>query len=171
MNGGWEEGYGEGGVQDGANIVFHVTKERSLVTFTYDSYNHLLHISEDLREVESASTSCQSTQDCKDRLGSDWECDSGLCVQIEIKDDDSSATCVFTSLLGKNNPALDSVKRFRDEILRKYILGRKVIYLYYQHQGEIFSLLDNNPLLRQVTKKYVESLAAFIGVFLEEGTR
>lgn len=165
-NGGWEESYGEGGERDGANVVFQVTKDGSLMTFTYDSYSSALHVGEDLRGVQSASTSCQSTQDCIDRLGSDWECNSGLCVQIVIKDGDSSTTCVFSSLLGKNNPALDSIRRFRDEVLKKYTLGRKVIDLYYRHEGEIFSLLDGNPHLRQLAKKYVERLAALIEVFL-----
>jgi hypothetical protein len=166
MDGGWEENYGEGGDRDGANIVFAVTKDRSLVTFTYDSNSHVLRVEADLREVESASTSCQSTQDCLDRLGSDWECDSGLCVQIHIQDGDSSTTCVFSSLLGKNNPALDSIRRFRDEVLKKYTLGRKVINLYYRHQEEIVSLLDKNPHLKPAVKTYVERLAALIETFL-----
>jgi len=166
MSGGWGENYGEGGERDGANIVFHVTKGGSLVTFTYDSYSRVLHIGEDLRDVESASTTCQSTQDCVDRLGSNWECNSGLCVQIVIKNGDSSTTCVFSSLLGRNNPALDSIRRFRDEVLKKYTFGRKVIDLYYRHQGAIFSFLDKNPRLKQLAKKYVERLAALIEVFL-----
>ena len=171
MNGGWGENYGEGGDRDGASIVFHVTKDGSLVTFTYDSHSRVLHIGEDLRGVESASTSCQSTQDCIDRLGSDWECNSGLCVQIVIKDGDSSTTCVFSSLLEKNNPALDSIRRFRDEVLKKYTLGRKVIDLYYRHQGVIFSFLDKNPHLKQLASKYVERLAALIEVFSGKGSR
>ena len=171
MNGGWGENYGEGGDRDGANIVFHVTKDGSLVTFTFDSYSRVLHIGEDLRAVESASTSCQSTQDCVDRLGSDWECNSGLCVQIVIKDGNSSTTCVFSSLLGKNNPALDSIRRFRDEVLKKYTLGRKVIDFYYRHQGEVISLLDKNPHLKQLAKNYVERLAGLIEVFLGKGAR
>ena len=171
MNGGWEENYGEGGDRDRANIVFHVTQDRSLVTFTYNSYSHVLHIGEDLRGVESTSTSCQSTQDCTARLGSDSECDSGLCVQIVIKDGDSSTTCVFTSLLGKNKPALDSIRRFRDEVLKKYTLGRKVMDLYYRYQGDILFLLDKNSLLKQVVKKYVKRLAALMAVFLGERAR
>jgi hypothetical protein len=171
MNGGWGENYGEGGERDGANKVFHVTKDGSLVTFTYDSDSRALQIGEDLRGVESASTSCQSTQDCIDRLGSDWECNSGLCVQIVIKDGDSSTTCVFSSLLGRNNPALDSIRRFRDEVLKKYTLGRKVIDLYYRHEGEIFSLLNKNPHLKQLAKNYLERLAGLIEVFLGKGAR
>jgi len=171
MNGGWEENYGEGGDRDRANIVFHVTQGRSLVTFTYNSYSHVLHIGEDLRGVESTSTSCQSTQDCTARLGSDSECDSGLCVQIVIKDGDSSTTCIFASLLGKNNPALDSIKRCRDEVLKKYTLGRKVMDLYYRYQEDILFLLDKNPLLKQVAKKYLDRLAALMEVFLGEGAR
>lgn len=170
MNGDWEENYGEGGDRDGANIVFHVTKDGSLVTFAYDSYSRVLRIEEDLRAVDSASTSCASTQDCIDRLGSNWECNSGLCVQIVINDDESSTTCVFSSLLGRNNPALDSMRRFRDEVLKKYTLGRKAIDLYYRHQGEILSLLDKNPHLKELAKKSVERLAALLEIVMGKGS-
>jgi len=166
VNGSWEESYGEGGEPDGANIVFHVTTDGSLVTFTYDSYNHGLQVGENLKGVQSTSTPCQSTQDCVDRLGSHWECNSGLCVQIVIKDGDSSGTCVFSSLLGKNNPALDSIRRFRDEVLRKHTLGRKVIDFYYRYQGGVLSFLNQNPRLKEFAKTYTERLAALIEMFL-----
>lgn len=43
--------------------------------------------------------------------------------------------------------------------------------LYYRYQGDILFLLDNNPLLKQIAKKYVERLAALMEVLLGEGAR
>ncbi len=45
VGGTWDINYGEGGAQDGANILFSVQEADTLVTFTFDSSSNLLNIS------------------------------------------------------------------------------------------------------------------------------
>jgi pullulanase-type alpha-1,6-glucosidase len=44
----WDENYGAGGVQNGANIAFNVPSDGSLVVFNYDPDSHILDIGGDL---------------------------------------------------------------------------------------------------------------------------
>lgn len=44
----WDENYGAGGVQNGANIAFNVPSDGSLVVFTYDPVSHILDIGGEL---------------------------------------------------------------------------------------------------------------------------
>ncbi len=44
INESWDENYGDGGVQNGANIPFTVAVEDSTVVFTYDPVSHILTI-------------------------------------------------------------------------------------------------------------------------------
>ncbi len=44
LNESWDVNYGQGGVQNGANIAFNVPSANSLVTFLYDAVSHVLDI-------------------------------------------------------------------------------------------------------------------------------
>ena len=44
INESWDENYGQGGVQNGANIQFNVPTNNAPVTFSYDSITHVLSI-------------------------------------------------------------------------------------------------------------------------------
>ena len=161
------ESYGKEGDREGANIVFQVTEEGGLVTFSYDWLNHIVSVREDMTAVASTSTTCQSNQECQDKLGSDWECDSGLCVRIGENNDDTVFFCGFSSFLGQNHPALDTFRRFRDEVLRKYTFGRRLIGLYYRNQHEVFSFVERHPALKKCAVTLIESSAPVLEFFLD----
>jgi hypothetical protein len=164
----WTESYGEEGDRDGANIVFQVTDEGSLVTFTYDSLTHVVSVREDMTAVASEFTPCQSNQECRDKLGSDWECDSGLCVRTGEDDDDTTFFCGFSTFLGNNHPAVDTLRRFRDEVLRKHALGRRLIEVYYRNQHKVFSLVERHPTLKKCAVRLVESVAPVLELFVDD---
>lgn len=168
INEDWTESYGEEGDRDGANIIFQASEEGSLITFRYDPLSHVLSVKEDMTAVAAESTPCQSNQECRDKLGSNWECDSGFCVRIDGNDDDTVFFCGFSSFLGNNHPALDTLRRFRDEVLRKYTFGRRLIDLYYRNQYKFFSLVERHPTLRKCAVRLVESSAQVLEFFLDE---
>jgi hypothetical protein len=174
INQDWGESYGKGGDRDGANIVVRVNEEGSLVTFSYDSLNHIVSVTEDMTAIASASTLCQSNQECQDKLGSDWECDSGLCVRIGEDNDDTVFFCGFSSFLGSDHPALDTLRRFRDEVLRKYAFGQRLINVYYRNQRQVFSFLERHPALKKYAVRLLESSVPVLESFLagrREGSR
>ena len=168
INEDWVESYGEGGERDGADIIFQVTGEGGLITFAYDSLSHVLSTREDTTAVVAEATPCQSDQECRDKLGSDWECDSGFCVRTGGNDDDNNTFfCGFSSFLGDNHPALDIFRRFRDEVLRKHAFGRRLIDLYYRNQGAVFAFIEKHPRLKRVTVNLIEVSAPVLEFFLD----
>ena len=171
INEDWGESYGKEGDRDGANIVFQVTEEGGLVTFSYDSLNHIISVREDMTAVAAESTPCQSNQECQDKLGSDWECDSGLCVRISKDHDNTVFFCGFSSFLGNNHPALDTLRRFRDEVLKKYTFGRRLIDVYYRNQYKVFSFVERHPALKKYAVRLIESFAQVLEFFLDESGR
>src|SRR5512139_2790474 len=171
INEDWGESYGKEGDRDGANIVFEVTEEGDLVTLTYDSLTHILSVREHMTADASASTPCQSNQECQDKLGSDWECDSGLCVRISKDHDNTVFFCGFSSFLGNNHPALDTLRRFRDEVLRKYTFGRRLINVYYRNQSKVFSFVERHPTLKKYAVSVIESFVQVLEFFLDESGR
>jgi hypothetical protein len=167
----WTESYGKEGDRDGANIVFQVTEEGNLVTFTYDSLNHIVSVREDMTAVASESTPCQTNQECRDKLGSDWECDSGLCVRTGEDNDDTTFFCGFSTFLGNEHPALDTLRRFRDEVLRKHALGRRLIELYYRNQSAVFAFIEQHPTLKECAARLIESSVPVLEFFMDDGGR
>lgn len=168
INEDWTESYGDEGEQDGANIVFQVSEEGSLISFGYDPLRHVLSVKEDTTAVASESTPCQSNQECQDTLGSDWECVSGFCVRTGEDHDHTTFFCGFSTFLGNNHPALDIFRRFRDEVLRKHAGGRRVIDLYYRNQGAVFAFIEKHPRLKKCTVKLIESSAPVLEFFLDD---
>ena len=164
----WTESYGENGDFEGRDVVFDVTEDRSAVTFTFDSYTHVLSITERVTQAESDGTPCESNQDCKDKLGSDWECDSGVCVRRNNVDDDTFFFCGFSSFLGNKHPALDILRRFRDEVLRKYAFGRRLIDVYYRNQHKAFSFLERHPALKKCAVSLIECSSPVLELFLDK---
>lgn len=166
----WTASYGEGGDRDGPNVVFEVTEDRSVVTFTYDSYAHVLSVKERVALAESETT-CESNQECRDKLGSDWECDSGLCVRTGEDNDDTTFFCGFSTFLGNEHPALDTLRRFRDEVLRKHALGRRLIELYYRNQSAVFAFIEQHPTLKECAARLIESSVPVLEFFMDDGGR
>jgi hypothetical protein len=171
INEDWRESYGEEGDRDGANVIFDVTEAGSLVTFAYDSPSHVLSTREDTTAVAADSVSCQTNQECRDQLGSEWECKSGLCVQTSNENNNTTFFCGFSSFLGENHPALDVFRRFRDEVLRKHAFGRRLIDLYYRNQRAVFAFIEKHPGLKKCTVKLMESSALVLDFFLDDSSR
>jgi hypothetical protein len=171
INEDWRESYGQEGDRDGANVIFEVSEAGSLVTFAYDSPSHVLSTREDTTAVAADSVSCQTNQECRDQLGSDWECKSGLCVQTSNENNNTTFFCGFSSFLGENHPALDVFRRFRDEVLRKHAFGRRLIDLYYRNQRAVFAFIEKHPGLKKCTVTLMESSALVLDFFLDDSSR
>lgn len=76
--------------------------------------------------------------------------------------DDTDETCLVAFLLDENDPQLNIIRQFRDELLTKSTAGEKLILLYYNKADRILSIIDKNPIIRKTAKKVLESLLPVI---------
>ena len=80
---------------------------------------------------------------------------------------DNETICPAIILLGKQNPSLSVLRKFRDEVLSKSETGRKVVSLYYGNAEEVNALLDRNPVAKEAAEKMLKSLLPAIELFLK----
>ena len=75
---------------------------------------------------------------------------------------ESNATCSSESLLGGDEPELDILRQFRDEVLSKSENGRKLIGAYYKYGDVLIKAFDANPALEvfaiEILEKTIERL-------------
>jgi hypothetical protein len=74
-----------------------------------------------------------------------------------------SGPCPATKVLGADNPKLDNFRAFRDTMLAKSAVGRKVIQIYYDNADGISATLERSPALRAVTQRLLETIAPLVG--------
>jgi len=66
--------------------------------------------------------------------------------------------CLAVYILGEDNPRLDTIRQFRDKVLAKNLLGRKMIYFYYKNEDNIILILDRHPTVKKSAREVLESL-------------
>lgn len=88
-------------------------------------------------------------------LPGDYECDFGP------KD-----ACSSAYLLGKDNPRLDIMKKFRDKVLSTSTAGRKLIALYYEYSHVLIEIFKEYPAIKAHAKEMLEKIIPGIEIFL-----
>jgi hypothetical protein len=73
-----------------------------------------------------------------------------------------STGCVAEYLLGVEDPRLDTLRGFRDDVLAKSTVGNKLIGLYYSNSDAAIVLLDKNPQIKESATAVLESLSVNI---------
>jgi hypothetical protein len=72
--------------------------------------------------------------------------------------------CFIATAAGANAPQLDTLRGFRDVVMRPNALGAKLISLYYAVSPPIAQFISQNNVLREVVKGgLVDPLAALLG--------
>jgi len=72
--------------------------------------------------------------------------------------------CMATSLLGSDDPRLDTIRKFRDTVLADTGAGRQLISMYYRHTPGITAMLQGNPAMRTLAKGMIEALVPVMGM-------
>jgi cell wall-associated protease len=67
-------------------------------------------------------------------------------------------SCFSIFLLGNKDPRLETLRRFRDEVLSKTSSGKKLIRLYYGYSDIIVEILAANPALKNHAKELLEQV-------------
>jgi hypothetical protein len=66
------------------------------------------------------------------------------------------ATAAFSDA---NHPTVVELRRTRDEVLKKTIVGRKFVKFYYKHSPRIAAAMSERPLVRSVSRGILTPLA------------
>ena len=66
--------------------------------------------------------------------------------------------CAAESALGPDDPRLDTLRTYRDEVLAKSANGKKLISLYYRSSEDIAKLFEKNPALKQSARELLEAI-------------
>jgi hypothetical protein len=91
-------------------------------------------------------------------------CDIGLtCVDNVCV----TETCSASMILGEDDLRLDTVRRFRDEILAGNVAGRKIIELYNKNSEEMSAILEEHPTIKKIAKKVLEFLIPAMELLLK----
>lgn len=72
--------------------------------------------------------------------------------------------CPAAALLGTDDPQLDTLRQFRDNVLAKSPAGRQLIKIYYATGSKIVAVLDNNPALKNSAKKALEAILPAVDI-------
>ena len=64
--------------------------------------------------------------------------------------------CPAETLLGDDTEKLNSLRVFRDRVLAKSAIGKKIIETYYSNADRVNSFLGNHPVIRESAKKALD---------------
>jgi len=87
-------------------------------------------------------------------------CVDNICVE-ELK-------CTISFVLGDDDPRLDTIRRFRDEVLANSAVGKKLIEMYYKNDERIMEILENHSSTKEIAKNILEALIPSMGLLLKK---
>lgn len=124
--------------------------------------------------LECCFVCCETEADCDNYYnpeGGDYNCRfnwycifnpfycSGKCDQGE--------GCLFQTTLNNDEQKIETLRRFRDEVLAKTPVGREYIRLYYQWSPAIVQELEEDEELKEEVKELLEELLPLIEKMLQ----
>ncbi len=89
---------------------------------------------------------------------------TAVCAACHADACDSS--CPAARVLGDENPRLEQLRDFRDNVLANSALGQKIINSYYNNADSINAALEENPKLKAFTLKALQSFIPVLDLFL-----
>lgn len=72
---------------------------------------------------------------------------------------DPGAPCPAQYVLGPGHPQLDKLRAFRDGVLSRSAVGRRIMHIYYDHADSITTVLERSPALRAAARRFFEAAA------------
>lgn len=73
-----------------------------------------------------------------------------------------SVPCPVETLLGQDNPDLESLRDFRDGPLARSAAGRRLTGLFYAHAESINAALTRSPAMQTAARKFFELIALMV---------
>lgn len=105
---------------------------------------------EDIEQDVDLTLCCDN---CLETPNSDQADSDGDGIGDACEAADGETTCPAVNLLGADDPRLDTIRQFRDEVLAGSGAGAKLIDAYYDNGAAIIAILDKNPALKKAATK------------------
>lgn len=136
--------------------------------------------------IDTTTTTSVIT-DCTDNDGDGFAIEDGVCGEVDCDDNDATVypgapelddekdndcdgqidECTMSITLGENDPRLDTIRQFRDEVLAKSAVGRKLIEMYYRNDKRRMEILEKHPSTKKIAKNVLEALVPVMEMLLE----
>ena len=99
--------------------------------------------------------SCITTFECTVSLGVGWACVNGCCENIGF-------TCPISLALDGDESQLNTIRRFRDEVLAQTPAGQELIELYYLWSPVIVKAMEEDEEFREEIKTVIDGILPLI---------
>ena len=74
--------------------------------------------------------------------------------------------CPVVYLLGKEDQRVNTVRKFRDELLAKSSSGQDIIGLYKNHGAQLIAVFENSPMIKNAARKLLGAIIPVIEFLL-----
>jgi hypothetical protein len=74
--------------------------------------------------------------------------------------------CPITYLLGEDDPQVNTVRKFRDELLVQSSAGREIIGLYKRYGATLTAIFEKSPIIKGAARRSVKAVTPLIDFFL-----
>ncbi len=96
----------------------------------------------------------------------DYPLEEGYCVPIEVSSYASSSSeseCFVATVAygGESSPEVKILKKFRDEVLKEFWLGRLLVKAYYKLSPFVATKIEKNPKLKPIVRTLLFPLVFF----------
>lgn len=80
----------------------------------------------------------------------------------------AQASCIAAQVLGADNPKLETLRKFRDEILSRSVTGKKLISLYYSSSDQLTVWCRQYPVLNKASESFFNSIVPVIAAIVQQ---
>ena len=81
------------------------------------------------------------------------------------------ALCAAEAIYGENSEQTELLRKYRDNVLRKTPEGQEIIKTYCAFSSTITKILEQNPLLKNRAKAYIDSMLPGIRKKIDESNK
>ena len=79
--------------------------------------------------------------------------------------------CAAEAIYGENSEQTELLRKYRDNVLRKTPEGQEIIKTYCAFSSTITKILEQNPLLKNRAKAYIDSMLPGIRKKIDESNK
>lgn len=87
-------------------------------------------------------------------------------LQTTPTDGDDDGPCAAAYVLGSDDPQLNTLRAFRDNVLAKSPAGQQLIKLYYAQNDKLIALIETSPAFKNAAKNILAAIVPAVDMLL-----